>query len=227
MSRRRNHQKGFRPGLGPGNDSRFGNGPPKGQSWTWLTQQMLESPAWRAMPLASRRVVDRIIIEQIAHAGRKNGELTVTYNDFAAYGIRRSTIIEAIAIAEALGFIDVTLRGRRSYGIAHLPSQYAVTWLPRCDGTPPMNSWQRVTSDGAKQSVAAFRKPGWRPKRPITAGVSQDIERSLKVATGRKSASERSPVSNSRPASVPKSGAATVTETRPGKRISQKPDTKK
>jgi hypothetical protein len=45
--------------------------PPEGSSWIWLTLDMLESPAWRAMRLAARKIVDRLIIEHLTHAGKK------------------------------------------------------------------------------------------------------------------------------------------------------------
>jgi len=60
------------------------NRPPKDMPWIWLTREMLESPAWRAMDmLAARRVVERIILEHMAHAGTENGNLIVTYADRA------------------------------------------------------------------------------------------------------------------------------------------------
>jgi hypothetical protein len=47
--------------------------------------EMLESPAYRALSLSARRVLDRIEIELAHHGGRDNGGLPVTYHDFEAY----------------------------------------------------------------------------------------------------------------------------------------------
>src|SRR5688572_16246709 len=91
------------------------NAPPEGEFWIWFTPEMMESPAWGAMTLAARKVVDRIIIKYLEERTR-NGELVVLYDDFEKFGIRRSSILEAIAIASGLGWIDVTIRGTRSYG---------------------------------------------------------------------------------------------------------------
>ena len=73
---------------------------------------MLESPAWRALSLSGRRVLDRIEIELGHHGGNDNGSLPVTFEDFIAYGIHHNCIAPAIRELEALGFIKVTERGR-------------------------------------------------------------------------------------------------------------------
>jgi hypothetical protein len=144
---------------------------------------MLESPAWAAMTLAARKVVERVAIEHLKHGGRENGELIVTHVDFGDFGIRRSTIIEAIRIADDLGFIDVTVKGLKSYGTRRLPSQYGLTWLGRRDRTPPSNRWARIDQASASRIVAAARDPSWRPKRPASS-PSRDIDSSLVIETG-------------------------------------------
>jgi hypothetical protein len=133
------------------------NRPPADEPWIWLPRSMLESAAWSAMSLAARKAVDRIIIEHLAHAGGMNGELAVTYDDFVAFGIRRSSIRNAIALAVALGFVDVTTRGARSYGVRRLPSQYGLTWMGRRDRTPPSNRWRGVDPAHAQAVLAGKR----------------------------------------------------------------------
>jgi hypothetical protein len=116
--------------------SRRPHGPPQDVPWAWLTQEMMSSPAWQAMPLSARRALDRLLLEHMAHAGRENGNLIVTFDDFVKDGVgSRSAAARAVRILEALGFVDITIRGHRSFGGAHLPSRYALTWLPRSDGT--------------------------------------------------------------------------------------------
>jgi hypothetical protein len=96
----------------------------------------------------------------MAHAGTQNGQLQVTYDDFARQGLRsRNAIAQGIRIAVALGFLDVTFRGRRSYGGARLASRYGLTWLPRCDGTAASNRWRRIKSvDEARTLVSAVSR---------------------------------------------------------------------
>jgi hypothetical protein len=147
---RSTRRRGYLPGHGPGNEPRFGNGPPRDQPWIWVTCEMLGAPAWRALPLNSRKVIDQILIEHMHHAGSMNGQLKVTYDDFCAFGIRRTSIKEAIEIAEALGWIDVIARGGRSFGNVKRPSAYALTFLPLWDGTARTNRWKRIDAARAK-----------------------------------------------------------------------------
>jgi hypothetical protein len=77
------------------------NRPPADMPWIWLTREMMESPAWRALGTCEgvneRRVVERLMLEHMAHAGTENGNLVVTYRDFEAYGVRYKSIKTAIA----------------------------------------------------------------------------------------------------------------------------------
>jgi hypothetical protein len=165
---------------------RESNRPPADENWIWFTRDMLESPAWCAMPLAARKVVERIAIEHLGHAGKCNGELVVTYDDFEAFGVRRSTVIQAIAIATGLGWIDTTKKGY-AYGSRKVASEYALTWLPRRDGTPPSNRWKGVLAEDATRTVATYRQRDWRPKRrKASPSPSRNIERSRRSATGEK-----------------------------------------
>jgi hypothetical protein len=52
--------------------------------FAWQPTEMLASPAYRVLSLSAHRVLDRIQIELGCHAGRDNGRLTVTYEDFVA-----------------------------------------------------------------------------------------------------------------------------------------------
>jgi hypothetical protein len=120
---------------------------------------MMESPAWGALTAPARRVVDRIVIEHMHHAGTMNGELVVTYDNFQAFGISRGAIKPAIEVAVKLGFIDITAIGLRSYGNARRPSSYALTWLPRNDGAPPSNRWNAIKSkEQAEAKVAGVHE---------------------------------------------------------------------
>jgi hypothetical protein len=125
--------------------------------WVWLTREMLESPAWRATPLYARQVVDRIVIEHLKHCGYDNGRLPVTYEDFEKYGIRRKSIKDGITIAQALGWIDITVRGRPSFESYRYCSRYALTWLPQPKNSiVTTNRWKRIQTD--EQAEAAIRR---------------------------------------------------------------------
>jgi len=131
------------------------NRPPAGEPWVWHTRGMMESPAWWALTAPARRVVDRIAVEHMHHAGTMNGELVVTYDDFQDFGISRRAIRTAIDVAVALGWIDVTVQGVRSYGNARRPSKYAVTWLPHNDAIEATNRWAAIKSRAEASAVVA------------------------------------------------------------------------
>jgi len=129
-------------------------GPPSDQPWAWLSEELLASAAWLSMPLCARRALDRIMLENMAHAGKANGDLIVTFDDLMRSGVGgRSGAARAIRILEALGLIDVTIQGHRSFGGAHLPSRYALTWLPRSDGRPATNRWRRIGTHGEARDL--------------------------------------------------------------------------
>ena len=68
-------------------------------------REMLESPAWQALSLSARRMLDRIELEYMAHGGpHENARLPVTFDNFIGYGVRRNSVASALREAVALGF---------------------------------------------------------------------------------------------------------------------------
>lgn len=109
--------------------------------------EMLESPAFRVLSLSARRVLDRVEVEMGHHGGTDNGRLPVTYDDFQRYGIDRHAIAPAIREACALGFLEVTERGRAGNAEFRSPSLYRLTyrddWRKKGD---PTHEWRRINS---------------------------------------------------------------------------------
>jgi hypothetical protein len=99
--------------------------------------EMLESPAHRVLTLTAHRVLDRLAIELGHHGGCDNGRLPVTYDQFTEYGLHRHAIGPAIRELEALGFIEVTERGRASAGEFRSPSYYRLTYATVRKGKGP------------------------------------------------------------------------------------------
>ena len=144
--------KNYRQKLGKPKKSNRNAGPPKGEPWVWLTQELIQSPAFRALSGNGLRVLFRILAEHMAHAGTQNGKLVVTHNDFHQYGIRRASIAAAIQEVEAMGFIQVN-RGTRFNGHRE-PSLYRITWLPDLEGSEPTNRWKGID----EKNVEDFKK---------------------------------------------------------------------
>jgi hypothetical protein len=88
------------------------------------------------------RLLDRIELEHCAHAGRENGYLTVTYQQFVEWGIGRRFIKTAIVEAVRLGLLVVE-PGLYRGGARRQPSRYRLTYL----------KWKFVPAVGAPYSL--------------------------------------------------------------------------
>jgi hypothetical protein len=127
--------------------------------------EMMESPAYRVLSLSGRRVLDRISIELAHHGGNDNGKLPVTYEHFEEYGIDRHGIAPAIRELEALGFVEVTQRGKPSFGEFRLPNLFRLTCV-NCKSTPnPTHEWRRIPDmETAELKAREARLPMIRPR---------------------------------------------------------------
>jgi hypothetical protein len=122
------------------------------------TIEMIKSPAWSVLSLSARRVLDRIEIEHADHGGYDNGRLPVTYDDFERFGIHRHAIRAAIQETVALGFSEITERGRAGNAEFRSPHKFRVTYFP-VGRAPPTNEWQRIkTVEEAQTRARAARR---------------------------------------------------------------------
>ena len=126
---------------------------------------MLKSRAWSVLSLSARRLLDRIEIEHADHGGNDNGRLPVTYDDFERYGIHRHSIAAAIREIEALGFAEITERGRAGNAEFRSSHKFRLTYFP-VGRAPPTNEWQRIKTVEVAQTRAraARRKAPQKPK---------------------------------------------------------------
>ena len=120
-------------------------GPPKGEPFAWQPLSLLESPAWRAMSPNTRKLVDRLMIEHMHHAGSENGNLIVTHQQFIEYGLTAGAIREAVEEANFLGLIRYERGGR--WACKNTPSTYRLTWIGDKYGCPPTNEWKGIEKD--------------------------------------------------------------------------------
>jgi hypothetical protein len=128
--------------------------------------EMLESPAYRALSLSARRVLDRIEIELAHHGGRDNGGLPVTYDDFQHYGIvDRHLIAPAIRELIALKFIEISKPGYAGSAEFRAPNLFRLTYRPT-KREEPTHDWRRITTmEQAKKLVREAR-----PKKQNSSG---------------------------------------------------------
>lgn len=129
--------------------------------WGGRLIEMLESPAYRALSLSGHRIISRLEIELGHHAGKDNGKLPVTYDQFQEYGIDRQAIAPAIREVVALGFVEITKEGRAGNAAWRAPNHFRLTYRhtkgSHNDGT---HEWRKIeTAEQANLLAKAARKP--------------------------------------------------------------------
>jgi len=154
--------------------SRQPNSPPDGEPWVWVTANLLASYAWRAMTVNAKRVLERILLEHMAHAGKENGRLQVTHRQFIEAGVSRDYVGDAIDELAHLRLVKITTRGRGGAGTGH-SSRFLLTWFPEkgsryCDDPWKMVDAVHVQKWNALRKVAKKARKRSVPKRsgPVT-----------------------------------------------------------
>jgi hypothetical protein len=149
--------------------------------------EMLESPAFQALSLSGHRILARLEIELANHGGKDNGRLPVTFDDFQKYGIDRHAIAPAIREVEALGFAQITKRGRAGNAEWRSPNMFRLTYMYTKD-ISPTHEWRRIktienatmiakvarkTSKGINRASAVPSSPAKKSKSPV--GVKTNL----------------------------------------------------
>jgi hypothetical protein len=160
--------------VAPGSTPRYRRRNAIAGQWRWHTIEMMQSPAFRVLSLAARRVLDRIEIELAQHGGKDNGNLPCTYDDFEKFGIHRHCIAPAIRELVALGFIEITRVGRAGNAEFRIPHLFLITHKPTDDGLPARDDWKRIKTveeaqEISRQARAAKTESQWR-KMPRSSG---------------------------------------------------------
>jgi hypothetical protein len=147
--------------------------------------EMLKSPSYRVMSLSAHRVLSRIEIEHAAHGGKDNGKLPVTFEHFVEYRMDRHAVAPAIRELVALGFIEVTERGRSGEGDGRSPNKFRLTYRHsdgvQGDGT---HEWRRIkTLDEAERIAAEARDATRKPRNPVLEKRNSPVgENALKAS---------------------------------------------
>jgi hypothetical protein len=120
--------------------------------------EMIASPAWRALSLGGRRILDRLEIEHVNHGGVENGRLPVTFDDFARAGVRRQSVRDGLREVEALGFVEIVERGSAGNAGYRRPHVFRLTYLPTASA-PPTHDWRRIKTETEAKAVTGTAKP--------------------------------------------------------------------
>ena len=126
------------------------------------TIAMMESPAFHVLTLSAHRALARLEIEHAHHGGSDNGKLPVTKEHFMEYGIHDHAVAPALRELEALGFIEITERGRAGNAEHRRPHKFRLTYR-HLDRADPTDEWSRIASTEEANMLA--RKARLTPTR--------------------------------------------------------------
>jgi hypothetical protein len=129
------------------------NQPPKGEPWIWVTRELLESDAWRTAPLRTRLFIERLMLEDMAHAGTENGQLICTWDDCEVWGIARACIKATQADAINRGLVYRSKQGTASKGPGRRPHRFGLGWRAAHDGSAAPNLWKRWSAPYPQQDI--------------------------------------------------------------------------
>jgi DNA repair protein RadD len=105
------------------------------------------------------KILARLEIELMDHAGKNNGGVICTYDDFEKYGIRYPSIAPGLRNLSKVRLLDITQRGRRD--ARRNPHHYRLTYLPTHDEAgnkiPATDEWRKYRAPAKKRRP----KPGY------------------------------------------------------------------
>jgi hypothetical protein len=159
------------------------NSPPDGP-WIWLTQELVDSAAWRTAPINTKRFVERLMIEHMSHAGLENGLLPCTFNDCVQWGIGRRFVEQAQADAIRRGLVYRTQKGRRhSRKLGRTPHLFGLGWLPAHDAAAAPNRWKSWQNGPKLSRPNEFMQGGREALRGAASLYKEDIKSSSPLYT--------------------------------------------
>jgi hypothetical protein len=144
-----------------------------GQPFVQRGVKLLESRAMRGLSRYAHSMLLRFEVEHCRHAGKENGYLIVTYDQFVEWGILRKFIKATIDELVNAGLLVVEHKGC-AHGGDGQPSLYRLTYLkskfvPIC-GSPyylePSNDWEKIGTRGGKRTNgSAAQFPRGEPRK--------------------------------------------------------------
>jgi hypothetical protein len=131
------------------------------------TIEMMESPAFQVLSRSAHRALARIEIEHAHHGGNDNGELPVTHDQFIEYGIHHNAVSPAIREVEALGFVEITERGRAGNAEWRRPNKFRLTYR-QVGRAATTDEWRNIkTMEEAEVVAQTARKASKQNHSPL------------------------------------------------------------
>jgi hypothetical protein len=129
---------------------------PAGESFVQHWSRLIESRAWRSLSRYAFLALFRLEAEHCNHAGKENGWLVVTYDQFEEWGIPRRWIKPVVTELVNAKLLVIERQGRAAKGDG-VPSLYRLTYLKSkfvpVAGSPryiePSSDWQALEDPNA------------------------------------------------------------------------------
>jgi hypothetical protein len=135
------------------------------RQWFFIPIDVLESPAWAKLSLNARRMLDRLLIENIRHGRKENGRLRVSYEQFEGLGIGSRLIAPTCRELTAAGLLAIT-KGRR-IGHYQAPNLYRITFAGTTDAFPTWRPLYAATDGTDVPKISTTEAPPEPPTKPV------------------------------------------------------------
>jgi hypothetical protein len=130
--------------------------------------ELIASPALRVLSKTAHLALLRIELELRQHAGRQNGKLIVTKQQFVEFsGVHPRLVAPALRELEALGIIIITERGRGGNAEHRQPNRFRLNYLCGAvdDQEVPTNGWKRYKTLVEAEQIAQAARAAKDPER--------------------------------------------------------------
>jgi hypothetical protein len=142
--------------------------------FSYRTIEMMESPAFQVLSLAGHRILARVELELAHHGGNDNGRLPVNYDHFEEYGVHRHSIAAGLREVCALGFLEITQRGRAGNAEWRKPHYFRLTYRP-VGNAKPTDDWRHIRTIEDAEAIAEHARRGTvrkKNKTPVAVSAS-------------------------------------------------------
>ncbi len=135
--------------------------------FVWLPVEVMESPHWCGLSRNARRIIDRLLIENLQHRSEKNGQLQVSFEQFVEHGVGRRFVRPALNELVSLGLLAISSGTAR--GCQRPPNLYRLAFLGTLEGPATWTGY-------ATSATEAVPKRASKSSRMKAAHLQRTIE---------------------------------------------------
>jgi hypothetical protein len=141
--------------------------------FVWLPVEVMESPPWCRLSRNARRIIDRLLIENIQHRSEKNGQLQVSFEQFVEHGVGRRFVRPALKELVSLGLLAISSGTAR--GCQRPPNLYRLAFLGTLEGPATWKGYATSATEAApKRASKSSRMKAAPVQRTIECPPAKD-----------------------------------------------------